>query len=107
MRKISKKYQERLKKKKETYAKFDEENDGICKGCGRFLPGSHSHLIPISESKDLESVVENITWHCIETCHSRWESHNIEEMSKMLDFEDNMSYIQKVKPLYYNRLINK
>jgi hypothetical protein len=107
MIKISKKYQERLKKKKEAYAEFDEQCDGICSGCGQFLPGSHSHLIPISEDSKLEAVVENIRWHCIETCHSRWESHNIEEMSKMLDFEENMKYIKSVRPLYYNRIFNK
>lgn len=105
MQKISKKYQERLKKKKEAYAKFDETNDGICKGCGQFKPGSHSHIVPISEAPELEAEVENITWHCIETCHQKYESHNIEIMKTMLDFEENMAYIKKMKPMYYNRLM--
>lgn len=104
MRKVSKKYQERLRKKKAAYEEFDRNNDGTCKGCGLEKPGSHSHRIPISEAPELESVVENITWHCM-SCHTIYESHNVQEMSKMLDFEENMDYIKRVRPMYYERLM--
>jgi hypothetical protein len=107
MKRQSEKYKERLRKKNEAYAKFDETNDGVCSGCGQFKPGSHSHVIPISEALELEAEIKNIRWHCIEICHPRWESHNIKEMSKMLDFEQNMEFIKKMKPFYYERLINK
>lgn len=104
MRRISKKYQERLRRKREAYEEFDRNNDGICKGCGQFKPGSHSHIIPISEAPELEAEVENITWHCME-CHNIWESHSIDIMKQLKDFDKNMEYIKKMKPLYYNRLM--
>jgi hypothetical protein len=104
MKRISQKGQESRRKKAEAYAKFEEANDMICKGCGKYGPGSRSHLIPISEDKSLESVLENIVWHCI-PCHQKFESHNIEIMKTMLDFEKNMEYIKRMKPLYYERLI--
>lgn len=104
MKKISNKKALRNRKKKEAYNKFDQDNDGICKGCHQMKPGTHSHIIPISEAEELESVVENITWHCSE-CHLEWESHDLQRMSKLLDFESNMAYIKKIRPLYYNRLM--
>lgn len=90
--------------KQEAYRKFDEINDGICKGCNQMLPGSHSHIIPISEDQSLESEIENITYHCME-CHKKMESHNVEIMKTMLDFEKNMAYILKTRPFYYQKLI--
>jgi hypothetical protein len=104
MKKISAKGKQRLKDKKEAYAKFEENNDHICKGCGKYGAGSRSHLIPISEAKELECDLDNIVWHCLE-CHQKFESHNVEIMKDMLDFELNMLYIQKTKPFYFNRLM--
>lgn len=106
MKKISKKYQDRLRKKRAAYEEFDKNNDGTCSGCELVKPGSHSHLIPISEAIELESEVKNIKWHCMD-CHSLWESHDIEKMSKMLDFEENMEYIKETRPMYYERLMSK
>jgi 5-methylcytosine-specific restriction endonuclease McrA len=106
MRQVSKKKAERNRKKQEAYRKFDENCDGICSGCGEMKPSSHSHIVPVSEAPELESEVENIRWHCME-CHKKHESHNIEVMRTMLDFEENMEYIRKVRLLYYNRLLSK
>lgn len=104
MRQVSKKKAQRNRLKQEAYRKFDETNDGICKGCDQMLPGSHSHIIPISEDQSLEAEVQNLTWHCM-TCHKKHESHDIEQMKTMLDFEKNMDYIQKTRPMYYQKLI--
>lgn len=103
LRKVSLKKQRRNRKKFEAYDKVDIEWDGICTGCNKPKSCSHSHLIPVSEDIRFEDDPENITHHC-DTCHPEWESHNIERMKKLLDFEKNMSYIKKVKPSYYNRL---
>lgn len=105
MKRRSQKKVIRDRKRKEAYAKFDETNDGVCQGCGLEKPGSHSHIIPISEAPELEAEIDNITWHCIQ-CHKKYESHNIDIIRTMLDFEKNMNYIKCVRPLYYNRLIS-
>lgn len=106
MKRRSQKKVIRDRKRKEAYAKFDETNDGVCQGCGLEKPASYSHVIPISEDINLESEIENIRWLCI-TCHILWETHNIDQMKKLLCFEESMNYIKCVRPLYYNRLINK
>lgn len=103
---FSKKRQRIIIEKKSIYEKVDIREKEICSGCNQLKPYSHSHIIPISVDKSLENKEENITLHCM-SCHKKWESHDVREMSKLLDYEKNMEYIKRVRPDYYYRLTNK
>ena len=103
---ISEKKKKVLDKKNKVYEEMDSKWNGRCTGCKEAIPCSHSHIIPVSEAPELECEEENITHHCFD-CHSKWETHNIEVMVGLYDFRENMAYIKRVRPLYYNRLMNK
>lgn len=94
------------------YQKIDEEREHICSGCGRGdIPLSHSHLIPVGTNQSLECEENNIQLHCLDWgnrkgCHTKWESHNIEEIKDMNDFKENMDYVRSVDETYYYLLLN-
>lgn len=92
---------------KEVYKELAEEREHICTGCGTTQALSHSHLIPRSRRKDLETDKKNITYHCLISCHNIWEHGTMEEKFKLLDFDENMAYIEKADKVYYNILMSK
>lgn len=108
---VSKKKSKALSKKTKSYQSIDEEREHVCSGCGRSnVSLSHSHLIPVSFDKQFESDKRNIKLHCMgssDSCHRKWESHNLKLMKQLLDYEESMEYIKEVCPQYYNKLIVK
>ena len=110
---VSKKKSQKISQKIETYKKMDEVSEKVCSGCGRSdRPLSHSHLIPESYDDRFSADPRNIKYHCLDLggekgCHRKWESHDLEVMKELLDFEENMEYIREVCPSYYNQLITK
>lgn len=82
----------------------------ICSGCGRSdAPLSASHLVPASYSYKLYTDPRNIKWHCLSSgtrkgCHELYEG-SIKDKRKLLDFNENMNYINEVCPEYYKLLM--
>lgn len=86
---------------------MEETREHYCSGCGRSdVPLSHSHYIARSRRKDLETDINNITYHCLSMgerkgCHQLWEG-GIADKQKLLDYPDAMEYIESVdQELYY------
>lgn len=104
---ISKKEQENKSILTLIYTKIDLEREHICTGCKTSNMLNHSHLIPRSSNKSLESDEGNITYHCQDKCHPNWESNLYLKMSQMNDFEINMEYIYCNDRLHFNFLISK
>ena len=85
----------------------------FCTGCGNPDNLSHSHLIPRSRRKDLESTIQNLTLHCLvrkdnsEGCHSLWESMDWIKMNKLFDFNENLSRVKELDINYYNKILSQ
>jgi len=88
-----------------TYKEMDESSDQLCSGCERTHVITHSHIFPRS-FKQYEAEKWNIGYHCI-PCHDLWESKDIEQMKKLLDFESRMEVIKTHDENYYNSLLEK
>ena len=91
---------------KDTYRIMACNRLHICTGCGTTQRLSHSHLIPRSRRKDLEAAIDNLTYHClsigeIKGCHDIWEHGTLQQKSQLNDFTDNMQYIKRIDPEYY------
>ncbi len=104
IKKISNKQSKVNKLLKKVYKEIAEERGHYCTGCGRSdVPLSHSHLIPRSYNKSLETNKRNITYHCLSMgdrkgCHDIWESS---ERFKLLDYAKNMETILELDESYY------
>ena len=104
MRKISKKQSKINKELQNIYTEILQTRSHYCTGCGRSdVPLSHSHLIPRSYNKALETDIDNITYHCLSIggrkgCHEIWES---KDRAKLLDYHRNMEYILENDTEYY------
>ena len=104
---ISKKSGRQKESDRELHAVYEKMKEGemVCSGCGYTKHLSHSHIIPRSRRKDLETVRENITYHCLvradgsEGCHQRHEHHG--KRMELNDYEKNMAFIKRVDPEYY------
>ena len=101
---VSKKEDKTKRKLKKVYEEIANERGHYCNGCGRSdVPLSHSHLIPRSRRKDLETNKKNITYHCLSMgerrgCHDMWESL---DRIKLLDYHKNMETILELDVEYY------
>ena len=106
---VSKKQSASNRKLKKVYEEIANERGRYCNGCGRSdVPLSHSHLIPRSRRKDLETDKRNITYHCLSSvdyngksrkgCHDMWESL---DRIKLLDYHKNMETILELDVEYY------
>ena len=101
---ISKKEQTQKRKLKKVYKEIAEERGHYCTGCGRSdVPLRHSHLIPKSRRKDLETDKRNITYHCLDMgerkgCHTIWES---KDRCMLLDYHKNLEKILEMDVEYY------
>ena len=101
---ISKKEQSQKRKLKNVYKEIAEERGHYCTGCGKSdVPLSHSHLIPKSRRKDLETDKRNITYHCLDMgerrgCHTLWESR---DRYMLLDYHKNLEQILEMDVEYY------
>lgn len=85
------------------------ENEYKCSGCGGlgtrvFL--SVSHIIPISLNRNLREDPENFVLDCM-PCHEVWEHDQRKSKKFLLNYEQRMSYIEKVDINYYHRLRDK
>ncbi len=107
MRQISKKQKAINKELKKVYKEIADTRGHYCTGCGRSdVPLSHSHYIARSRRKDLETDINNITYHCLSMgerkgCHDLWEG-GIADKQKLLDYQQAMEYIlEKDTELYF------
>ena len=107
MRKVSKKQADINKELKRVYKEIEETRGHYCTGCGRSdVPLSHSHYIARSRRKDLETDINNITYHCLSMgdrtgCHQLWEG-GIADKQRLLDYPKAMEYIlEKDTELYF------
>ena len=104
LKKVSSKQSKVNKSLKRTYKELTEERGHYCTGCGRSdVPLSHSHLIPRSYNKSLETNKKNITYHCLSMgerkgCHEIWESN---ERHTLMDYPKNMETILELDESYY------
>lgn len=103
---ISKKKQIQNEEYKKVCEKIKESREEKCEGCGNINFLSFSHLIPRSRNNELITDEDNIRIHCL-SCHQIWESGNLEEKKKMLDFKKNMEYLQDIDLELYNLIIMK
>ena len=98
MRAVSKKQAAINKELKKVYKEIEETRGHYCTGCGRSdVPLSHSHYIARSRRNDLETDIDNITYHCLSIgerkgCHQLWEG-GIADKQKLLDYPKAMEYI--------------
>ena len=100
MRKVSKKQTAINKELHKVYKEIAETRGHYCTGCGcsgLVVPLSHSHYIARSRRKDLETAIDNITYHCLSMggrkgCHDLWEG-SISDKQKLLDYPKAMEYI--------------
>jgi len=98
MRRVSKKQNKINNKLKKVYKQIEETRGHYCTGCGRTdVPLSHSHYIARSRRKDLETEIDNITYHCLSMsgrkgCHDLWEGSLLDKQ-KLLDYPKAMEYI--------------
>lgn len=99
----------RDERKKETYKKIDSSREHKCEGCGSWnRPLSHSHLISVGHNNVFEASEWNIRIHCmsfdgIKGCHEKWEDGLYQEITRMLDFEENMDILQQLDVEYYRK----
>jgi hypothetical protein len=104
LRKVSKKQSKINTELKKVYKELQEERPQYCTGCGRSdVPLSHSHLVPRSYNKSLETNKNNITFHCLSMgervgCHTIWESKH---RHKLLDYMQNLEKILLLDESYY------
>ena len=98
MKQISKKQSRINNKLSKLYKLMAETRGHYCTGCGRSdVPLSHSHYIARSRRKDLETDINNITYHCLSIgnrkgCHELWEG-GLADKQKLLDYPRALEYI--------------
>jgi hypothetical protein len=107
MKTISKKQAKINRELKKVYKEIAETRGHYCSGCGRSdVPLSHSHYISRSRRKDLETDINNITYHCLSMgerkgCHQLWEG-SLSDKQKLLDYPKAIEYIlEKDTELYF------
>lgn len=98
IRKVSAKAAKRFRGRAKAYDQLDHEwEPGYCQGCGQWKSViDHSHLLSQDDYPHLADNKGNIVPHCRERCHTMWE--NPTQRWKLLDFRDNMEFIQRVAP---------
>ena len=110
MKKISKKGEVIRQKLFAVYQLMAESREHKCTGCDQYnVPISHSHIIPRSRRGDLTTEINNLTYHCLSMgenigCHDIWDNGTAEEKKMLIDYEQNMEYIERVDKEYYNLL---
>ena len=110
MKAISKKQSAINRELERVYKEMELNRGHYCTGCGRSdVPLSHSHYIARSRRKDLETDINNITYHCLSIggkegrkgCHELWEG-GIADKQRLLDYPKAMEYIlEKDTELYF------
>lgn len=86
------------------YTELDPDWGRVCQGCGRPGPVDHSHLLSQKAFPHLAANKANIVPHCRE-CHLKYE--NPTQRWKLLDFRDNMEFIQRVAPREAERMLGQ
>ena len=83
-----------------------EQNRFCCWGCGGNCGAiSHSHLIPGSKFVAEEKNIWLMGFGYSNSCHDRWESHNIEEIRKIPNYRLALKAVKELDKQYYYRLI--
>ena len=105
IRKVSTKQAAKNRARAKTYNEVDHEWEaGFCQGCGQWKPViDHSHLLSQDDYPDLVANKANIVPHCRDRCHAMWE--NPVHRWRLLDFRDNMEFIQRIDPDQFNEMI--
>lgn len=80
------------------YEQLAIERKHECTGCEAKYQLTHSHIVPRSQDKSLETVKENIVYHCT-VCHPIWEHSPNRVFLK--DFQANMIYMYKANQSFY------
>ena len=92
------------------YEKIAMTRRHVCSNCSTTQWLSHSHLVPKSQAKELETLEENIVYHCLSIgkigCHDIWENHKPNAVF-MKDFVPNMKVIYRLSPTYYWQVYHK
>lgn len=88
---------------KEAYRYVDTHVPYRCSGCKMSAFLSHSHLVPRSECKELETETDNIRIHCMSFAEHTGCHNKIDTMQFVFldDFTEIMLYIFKVKRSYF------
>lgn len=96
--KISPKKAAQNRERGKAYTVLDQQwEPGYCQGCGKWKPViDHSHLLSQDDFPQLKGNLANIVPHCRDRCHEMW--HNPVQRWKLLDFRDNMEFIQRIAP---------
>lgn len=79
-------------------AKEKAYSDGnVCDGCGKRSSAvlDYSHILSVSQRKDLENDDRNKNMLC-RSCHEKWESRDSEKLLSLKCLMDNMRYIREV-----------
>lgn len=109
---VSKKQKEINGKIKSVYQSIDSSREHKCSGCdAENFPLSHSHIIPRSRRKDLESDPRNIVFDCLSIgehkgCHEKWDGSS-EEKKSLLNYHERIEYIKSVDKEYYHLITLK
>lgn len=77
-----------------------------CSACGDKKNLSHSHLIPVSQRPELRNDPMNQVYHCLFTCHPKWE-HDYQGRKNMPDYHENMAKIKEMDQSFYNQIVEK
>jgi hypothetical protein len=104
IRKVSADKAKQNRDRAKAYAELDYDWGMVCQGCGRAGPVDHSHLLSQKYFPHLADHKANIVPHCRD-CHIRWE--NPTQRWKLLDFQDNMWFIQRVAPQEFIRMLEQ
>lgn len=94
IKKVSKK-QSKINQSK--HKNFQAVKKRYCESCGcTNKPLSNSHIIPVSQSKDLEGDPENMITECMgdsESCHDIWEHGTPEQKMNLLTYQRKLNYM--------------
>lgn len=94
-----------IRARNKTYEKLDSSWSGCCQGCGRWEEViDHSHLLSQKDFPHLAAHPANIVPHC-RACHEIW--HNPVRRWKLLDYVENMIFIQSVAPREFERMLGQ
>jgi hypothetical protein len=104
IRKVSTKQAANNRARGKAYTELDPDWGRSCQGCGKAGPIDHSHLLSQKYFPHLADHKANIVPHCRE-CHLKYE--NPTQRWKLLDFRDNMEFIQRVAPREAERMLGQ
>jgi len=77
-----------------------------CRGCLKTENLTRSHILSVAQRPDLQLIPDNIELLCM-SCHAKWESWNIEQMTSLISFTANLRHIFDYDSETYHRILYK